>query len=87
MAWKVEYDPDAVKALQRLDKAVARRIVEYLDDVAALEDPRSRAKALTGTLGGLWRYRVGDYRIICDVISEELVIVALDLGHRSKIYR
>jgi mRNA interferase RelE/StbE len=86
LAWKVEYDPDAVKALKRLDKTVARRIVDYLDEVAALEDPRSRAKALTGSFGGLWRYRVGDYRIICDVISEELVIVALDLGHRSKMY-
>lgn len=86
MAWRVEYDPAAVKALKRLDKAVAKKIMDYLDDVATLEDPRVRAKPLQGPLVGLWRYRVGDYRIVCDLIERELVIVALDLGHRSKIY-
>lgn len=86
MAWKVEYDLEAVKALKRLDKTVAKRIMDYLDDVATLDDPRVRAKPLQGPLKGLWRYRVGDFRIVCDVIDGDFTIIALDLGHRSTIY-
>lgn len=86
MAWRVEYDPAAVKALKRLDKTVSKKIMDYLDEVAGLEDPRVRAKPLQGPLNGLWRYRVGDFRIVCDLIDGELTIVALDLGHRSKVY-
>lgn len=86
MAWRVEYDPEAVKALKRLDKPISKKIMDYLDEVATLEDPRVRAKPLQGPLTGLWRYRVGDFRIVCDLIDGELTIVALDLGHRSKIY-
>lgn len=85
MAWEVRYDQEAIKALKRLDKPVSQKIMNYLDEVAALDDPRVRAKPLRGPLTGLWRYRVGDYRVICDVIDGELTIVALDLGHRSKI--
>lgn len=84
--WKIEFDHDAIKSLKKLDKSVASGILDYLDGIAALDDPRVRGKGLTGHLAGLWRYRVGDYRIICDLHDEELIIVALDLGHRSKIY-
>lgn len=86
MAWTIEYDRDAVKSLKKLDKSVVATIVDYLDNVAALDDPRARGKGLTGHLAGLWRYRVGDYRVICDLHDGELVIVALEIGHRSKIY-
>lgn len=86
-SWRVEFDQDAIKSLKKLDKSVASNIIDYLDDIAALDDPRARGKGLTGHLAGLWRYRVGDYRIICDLHDEELIMVALDLGHRSKIYR
>ncbi|ALE93759.1 addiction module toxin RelE [Arthrobacter alpinus] len=86
MAWAVEYDRDALKALKKLDKPVAAKIINYLDDVALLEDPRTQGKALTGNLAGLWRYRIGNYRVICDLIEDQLVIVAVDLGHRSDIY-
>ncbi|KSU66144.1 addiction module toxin RelE [Arthrobacter sp. NIO-1057] len=85
MAWEVRYDQEAIKALKRLDKPVSQKIMNHLDEVAALDDPRVRAKPLQGPLTGLWRYRVGDCRVICDVIDGELTIVALDLGHRSKI--
>lgn len=86
MAWTIEYDRDAVKSLKKLDKSVVATIVDYLDNVAALDDPRARGKGLTGHLAGLWRYRAGDYRVICDLHDGELVIVALEIGHRSKIY-
>ncbi|GAA5228700.1 type II toxin-antitoxin system RelE family toxin [Paeniglutamicibacter antarcticus] len=86
MAWRVEYDPEAVKALKQMDKPVATRIMDYLDEMAASNDPRARAKPHQGPLRGLRRYRVGDDRIVCGVIDGDFTIIALDLGHRSKIY-
>ena len=86
MAWTVEYDPRVDKVLRGLDRQVAKKIVDYLDGVAALNDPRSRGKALTGRLAGLWRYRIGDWRAICDLQDNKLVVVVLEVGHRSEIY-
>lgn len=57
------------------------------EEVSGLDDPRSRGKALTGNLTGLWRYRVGDYRVVCDIEDGRLVIVVVDLGHRSRVYK
>lgn len=87
MAYSVEYLPRAVKGLKKLDKATAARIFDAMDEVAALDDPRSQGKGLTGPLSGLWRYRVGDYRIICDIRDGELVILVVDAAHRSRVYR
>ena len=86
MACEVEYTATALRQLRKLDRATARRIVDYLDDVARLDDPRSRGKALVGDRSGIWRYRVGDYRILCELVDAELLIVALDVGHRGAIY-
>ncbi|MBR2462237.1 MAG: type II toxin-antitoxin system RelE/ParE family toxin [Spirochaetaceae bacterium] len=58
-----------------------------MDEVQALDDPRSRGHALTGELSGLWRYHVGDWRIICKIKDTELIILVVDLGHRRSIYR
>ena len=86
MACEVEYTATALRQLRKLDRATARRIVDYLDDVARLDDPRSRCKALVGDRSGIWRYRVGDYRILCELVDAELLIVALEFGHRGAIY-
>lgn len=86
MTWKVEYAPRAAKAMRKLDKPVARRIFDSVERLAALEDPAGSCKALTGPMAGLWRLRVGDYRVILDIRHGDVVIVALDLGHRSTIY-
>ncbi|MEO6292965.1 MAG: type II toxin-antitoxin system RelE/ParE family toxin, partial [Burkholderiaceae bacterium] len=65
MVWQIELTETARKSLQKLDKPQARRITDFLRErVAGAENPRSQGKALTGPLGGLWRYRVGDCRII-----------------------
>lgn len=79
--------PRALKALKKMDKGTARAIRDELREIEQLDNPRSRGKALTGNLKGLWRYRVGDYRVICDVLDGELVVLAIDIGHRSEIYR
>lgn len=86
MAWEIKYATSAKGQLRKLDKQIARQIVEYMDAIAVLEDPCSRGKALKGPLGGLWRFRVDDWRIICEIQDDKLVVLVLRIGHRSKIY-
>lgn len=86
MASEVEYTATALRQLRKLDRPIARRIVDYLDEVAQLDDPRSRDKALVGDRAGIWRYRVGDYRVLCELLDSELVILALEVGHRGDVY-
>jgi len=74
--------------LRKLDKAVARRILNYMDQrIARLEDARSMGKALRGPLGDFWRYRVGEYRIICELHDLTLRALVVRLGSRKDIYR
>lgn len=87
MAWTIEVSEKAVRALRKMDKQTARRIWDELEEIAKLEDPRSRGKALVGNLAGLWRYRVGDYWIICDIEDGRLVILVVDVAHRREVYR
>lgn len=86
MVWTVELTGSAKKQLARIDKTQAQRITKYLRHVMQLEDPRTTGKALTGNLREYWRYRVGDYRVICEIRDAELVIVAVMVGHRKEIY-
>jgi mRNA interferase RelE/StbE len=88
LAWTIEYADTAMSQLRKLDKQTARRIVDYMDErIAGLEDPRSTGKALTGPLGGLWRYRVGDCRVICDIQDGALRVLVVLVGNRREIYR
>ncbi len=88
MAWTVDYTETARKQLRKLDKQVARRILDFLDErVAAAEEPRSTGKALTGPLGSFWRYRVGEYRIICDIQDGQLRVLVVQIGNRREVYR
>lgn len=86
MASRVEYRDTALRQLRKLDRQVARRIMDYLDEVGALDDPRSRGRALVGDRAGLWRYRVGDYRVLCELRDGECVILALVIAHRGVVY-
>lgn len=61
-------------------------MLDYLDDLTTLDDPRDRGKGLSGDLATVWRYRVGDYRVLCELRKVELVILALEVGHRSRVY-
>ena len=89
MAWKVELSPGADRDLDRLDPQHARRIVKFLSErVARSDNPRSIGEPLAGErLGEFWRYRVGDYRLICKIQDERLVVLVIKLGHRREIYR
>ena len=88
MAWTIEYTRTSESQLRKLDRQIARRILDYLDDkIAPLENPRTRGKALTGVLGELWRYRIGDYRVICEIRDNTMRILVVEVGHRKQIYK
>ena len=89
MAWRIEFDPAAVKELAKLDKPVARRIVQFLRDrIAPLTDPRSLGEALRGDeLGSFWKYRLGDYRVVAEIVDRRVVIIVVRIGHRREVYR
>lgn len=88
MAWTIEYAKAARDQLRKLDKTVAGRIVNFMEKRVALRDnPRELGKALSGPLGDFWCYRVGDYRIVCDIRDGSLTILALQIGNRRDVYR
>ena len=89
MAWRIELDDAAKKDLAKLDKPVAKRITTFIRErLAVLDDPRSIGDALKGSrLGELWKYRVGDYRIIADIEDGALKILVVKIGNRHEVYR
>ena len=88
MGWTIEFDRRVEKDLRALDPPAARRVLRYLQErVARLGDPRTLAKPLQGEYGELWRYRVGPYRIICEIRDSELIVLVLRVGHRREVYR
>jgi mRNA interferase RelE/StbE len=87
VAWQIRFSKTADKALRKLDRAVAAKILNELEEVSKLNNPRSRGKGLKHNLSGLWRYRVGDYRIICDIEDEVLVVLVVDVSHRRNAYK
>jgi mRNA interferase RelE/StbE len=88
LAWKIDYTDTARNQLRKLDRQIALRILDYMDErIAALDDPRASGKGLTGSLSGLWRYRVGDCRVICEIQDNELRVLVVQLGNRREIYR
>jgi mRNA interferase RelE/StbE len=87
MAWKVDLSPNALKQLDKLDKPVASRILNFLHErVGKLDDPRKIGQRLQGPLREFWKYRVGDYRIICSLEKDRLVVLVLRIGHRREVY-
>lgn len=88
MGWTIEYDPRAIADLKRLSPDIQRDIVRYLETrVAGGNSPRMFGKALRHGLYGLWRYRVRDYRIVCELRDETLIVLVVGVGHRREVYR
>ena len=88
MAWRIEFVPAAAKELNGLGMPQASRIVKFLSTrLSKLDDPRSVGEALRGRLGQLWKYRIGDYRIIADIQDKVLVILVVRIGHRREVYK
>ncbi|MCY4013460.1 MAG: type II toxin-antitoxin system RelE/ParE family toxin [Gammaproteobacteria bacterium] len=88
MSWTIEYAETAKDQLSRLDRQTAQRVLEYMDvRVARLENPRELGRALSGPMGGLWRYRVGDCRVVCAIEQSSLRVLVVRVGRRDRVYR
>ena len=89
MAFEIEFDPAAVMDLKKLDRQIQQRLLGFLKlQVATLANPRDIGEALAGAkLGGYWKYRVGDWRIICDIHERRIVVRVLRIGNRRELYR
>jgi mRNA interferase RelE/StbE len=87
MNWVYRFDEWALKELRKLGKQDQRDIISYLDErVSGREDPRRFGKGLKSDLAGLWRYLVGDYRILCQISDGQLLVLVVAVGHRREIY-
>lgn len=88
MAWTVSFEPRALSELKKLDRSAHRRVMRFLEErIAGDHDPRDFGKALTGDKVGLWRYRVGQYRIVGRIDDENLTVLVLRIAHRKDVYR
>ncbi len=86
--WRIEITRTAEKQITKLDRAIQKSILRFLRErLAPAGNPRQWGRALQGEKRGLWRYRVGDYRLICDIQDEKITILVLELGHRKGVYR
>ncbi|MDO4762703.1 MAG: type II toxin-antitoxin system RelE/ParE family toxin [Corynebacterium sp.] len=86
VVWSINFTPRAAKSFRKLDKPVQKQISKFLREVAALEDPRVRGKGLIGDKSGLWRWRVGDYRVVASFHEAVVIVNVVDVGHRRDIY-
>ncbi len=84
--YKVSYLDSVEDDLRKLDKPIQKRIINKIEQVLA-KDPKGLGKALSGVFSGLWRYRVGDYRIIYKIAEQEILIIIARIGHRKNVYR
>lgn len=87
MAWRIEFETEAKKEFALLDRQVQERIRRFLRErIAISKNPRDFGEPLRRNLSGLWKYRVGDYRIIAEIAEEKVLVVVLRIGHRRKVY-
>lgn len=89
MTWTLKFNAEAIDNLDRLDHQARSRLLKFLHErLGKRDDPRSLGEPLHGAeLGDLWRYRVGDFRIIANLLDREVTILVIRIGHRSSIYR
>ena len=88
MGWTVRISNVAERQIRKLDRPIQRRILDWLDErIEGCKNPRHFGEPLKGDHAGFWRYRVGDYRILCDIQDQEVVVLVLTIGHGRQIYR
>ena len=88
MAWTLRISETARRQFKKLDRSTAQTLLRYLNRLLLeVENPRQRGKGLTANRTGLWRYRVGDYRVICDIQDDQLLVLVLQVAHRRDVYR
>ena len=88
MVWKIEYLKSIQKGVRKIDRTSQKKIREYLENkVAKMENPRDIGKALKGEMKELWRYRIGDYRAICEIQDKSITVLVIHIGHRKNVYK
>jgi mRNA interferase RelE/StbE len=88
MGWRVDFTDKARQQLRKLHPDVQSRLLRFLRErVASSDDPRMLASRLTGELAAYWRFRVGDYRLLCRVDDGTLTVLVISLGHRKQVYQ
>lgn len=88
MIWNLEYSAKARKQLRKLDPGTRKILLMWMDKhIDGCDNPRAFGKGLTANRSGQWRYRIGDYRVLCDIRDNELVVLAVEVGHRGEVYR
>ncbi len=86
--YKVEFSIESANYIRKMDNSTRTTLLKWINkNLVNCEDPRVHGKSLTGNKKGIWRYRVGNYRVLCDIQDEVLTILVLEIGHRSKIYK
>lgn len=87
IGYEVEYSERAIKELKKMDKYTRQMIYSWIGkNLVGCENPRQHGRGLTANRSGQWRYRIGDYRLICQIDDGKLVILALSVGHRREVY-
>ena len=86
MAYNIVFEEPAAKQLKKLPKNIAERILGYLEEVAKLANPKQRGEPLAANYAGYWRYRIGDYRVVCKIENDILLIKVIKVGHRKDVY-
>jgi len=88
LVWTVKFSDEAKRNLKKLDKSTQKRITHFLQTrLQNTDNPRATGKSLQGNLSGLWRYRIGDFRLLCRIEDGELIILVIEIGHRKEIYK
>ena len=87
MSYKVIFTDKAKKQLKKLDKHISSLIIGWLEkNIEGCENSRVHGKGLVENKSGQWRYRIGDYRVICEIQDDEIIVLVLEIGHRREIY-
>lgn len=85
---KVVFSKGAIKQLKKLDRQIAKMILMWIEkNLNNIDNPHSLGKGLVGNNKGIWRYRIGNYRLLCNIKDDQLLILVIDAGHRKDIYR
>ena len=88
MQYKVIFTERAIKQLKKLNKHISALIIGWIEkNLVNCLDPRIHGKCLIGNKSGQWRYRIGDYRLICEIQDDKIIILVLEVGHRRQIYK
>ena len=86
--WELRFSKRADKQLSKMDATTRKIIITWLlKNIDGCADPRAHGKSLTSNRSGQWRYRIGDYRVLCDIHDDELVVLAIEIGHRREVYK